>query len=139
MPKDLNFLSSTSVNLRGVDFLKKAIIGILAIIIILISSFYIYRKVDIEQNTKKISMIKNEVVSYLNTKNDCNENMYDLKVEYYFQRKLLGYNPYLIKVTFKDEQNVIYYYDYKNGHISQGGISPMNGKVDKNFKHAEND
>lgn len=113
-------------------------ISALVVIIILVSSFLIYRKMDIAYNTMKIGMIKNQTIAYLKGKTGCSEDMYNLKVEYYFQNKFLGYNPYVIKVIFKDEQNVIYYYDYRNGQITERGISPIQGKEDKNFKHAEN-
>lgn len=111
-------------------------ISILVVIIILVSSFLIYRKIDIAHNTMKIGMIKNQTIAYLKEKAGCSEDMYNLNVEYYFQNKFLGYNPYVVKVIFKDEQNVIYYYDYRNGQITEQGISPMQGKKDKNFKHA---
>lgn len=111
-------------------------ISILVIIIILVSSFLIYRKIDIAHNTMKIGMIKNQTIAYLKDKTGCSEDMYNLKVEYHFQNKFLGYNPYVIKVIFKDEQNVIYYYNYIKGRITEQGISPMQDKEDKNFKHA---
>jgi uncharacterized protein YxeA len=119
--------------------LKRGLTVVLAVIVLLTCSFLIYRNVEIQKANKKIGQIRNEVVNYLNTKNGCSENNYDLKVEYYFQSRFWGYNPYVIKVTYKDEPNVIYYYDYRNGAISQKGASPMNGKDDdKNFKHDEN-
>lgn len=118
--------------------MRKVAIRILLIIALLVSSFLIYRKVDINKNVSRISIIKSQVVSYLNTRGGYNENMYDLKVNYYFQRKLMGYNPYVIEVKFKDEGNVIYYYNYWSGQISQCSIAPLLGKEDKNFKHQEN-
>lgn len=42
-------------------------------------------------------MIKNQTIEYLKDKTGCSQDMYNLKVEYHFQNKFFGYNPYVIK------------------------------------------
>ncbi|XXM73204.1 DUF3139 domain-containing protein [Lysinibacillus sphaericus] len=46
-----------------------------------------------------------------------------IEVSHYLSNVVLSYEPWSIAVVFKNEPNAIYYYDYNNGEISQGGIS----------------
>ena len=66
---------------------------------------------------------------------------YKIEVKYYWKNKLLGYNPYRIKVVFKDEPDVNYYYEYSYKsqikEVTQTGIAPIDKREDKNFKHME--
>ncbi|MNT11975.1 hypothetical protein D3C72_1468820 [compost metagenome] len=64
---------------------------------------------------------------------------FDVEVEYHWENKLFGYNPYNLSVRYKGEPDVKYFYDYddKNNKVRPGGVGPMNGKEDKNFRHAE--
>jgi hypothetical protein len=69
------------------------------------------------------------------------EDEFHVDVEYHKmgEGKMVG--PYAIKVTFNDETDAIYNYKYnyksESKGITQIGVSPMNGKNDKNFKHVE--
>ncbi|MEL3971046.1 DUF3139 domain-containing protein [Rossellomorea oryzaecorticis] len=47
----------------------------------------------------------------------------NIEVSHYLSNVVLSYEPWSIAVVFKDEPNAVYYYDYNNGVISQGGIS----------------
>lgn len=85
-------------------------------------------------------VVKQKVVAYLVSKG-YKENEFNIEVKYYEsgERKFGG--PYAINVVFNDEPNVIYGYRYnyksENKDINQNGVAPMEGKDDKNFKHAE--
>lgn len=88
----------------------------------------------------KNSELENKVVEHFLNRGISQEE-YSLEVKYYWENRLLGYNPYKIKVVFKDEPEVNYYYEYRYNSqiesITQGGIAPMNNREDKNFKHIE--
>lgn len=81
-----------------------------------------------------------KVVEHLLSKG-LSQEKYELDINYHWESKLFGYNPYVIKVVFKDEPDVNYYYTYyyksQIKEVTQSGIAPMNKRDDKNFKHME--
>ncbi|MUT64350.1 DUF3139 domain-containing protein [Paenibacillus sp. NEAU-GSW1] len=84
--------------------------------------------------------VEQDVVKHLHSKGISQEK-YDLEISYRWDSKLLGYNPYIIKVVFKDEPDVSYHYTYhyksQIKEVTQSGVAPMNNREDKNFKHTE--
>jgi hypothetical protein len=67
---------------------------------------------------------------------------YSIEISYHWENKLLGYNPYTVRVVYVDEPKVDYYYDYRRGKaIIQSGIARAKGTVsdseNKDFKHLE--
>ena len=69
------------------------------------------------------------------------KDQYIMDVEYHWENRLFGYNPYEIIVVFKDEPNVNYYYEYSYKsvvkEVHQTGIASLDKREDKNFKHIE--
>ena len=119
--------------------LKKRVIlpVIIFTIIILVTFCALFLK---ESKVEPVDSVKLKVVTYL-TEKGYKEEEYKLKVEFHIMRNSFG-SQYSINVTFNDEPNVIYNYNYgsKLKEITQMGISPMKNTKDtnnKNFKHAE--
>lgn len=56
-------------------------------------------------------------------------------VDHSFLSLLLSYQPWSIKVVFKDEPDAIYYYHYEDGVMSQGGLS--GSTPDELYHHLE--
>ena len=86
--------------------------------------------------------VEKKVVEHLLSKG-LSQEKYELEISYHWESKLFSYNhnPYVIKVVFKDEPDVFYYYTYYYKSqikvVTQSGIAPMNNREDKNFKHME--
>ncbi|RUS47362.1 DUF3139 domain-containing protein [Cohnella sp. AR92] len=84
--------------------------------------------------------VKQKVVAHLISKG-YKESEFNIEVKYYKSGESKFGGPYAINVVFNDEPNVIYGYKYnyksENKDITQNGVAPMEGKNDKNFKHAE--
>lgn len=84
--------------------------------------------------------VKQKVVAHLVSKG-YKENEFNIEVKYNKSGEGKFGGPYAINVVFNDEPNVIYDYKYnyksENKDITQNGVAPMEGKDDKNFKHAE--
>ena len=89
-----------------------------------------------------VNEVEEQVIEHIDRKGLSKEK-YDITVNYNWESKLFGYNhnPYVIKVVFKDEPEVYYYYTYhyksKLKEVTQSGIAPMNDRKDKDFKHSE--
>ena len=117
--------------------LKKRVIlpVIIFTIIILVTFCALFLK---ESKVEPVDSVKLKVVTYL-TEKGYKEEEYKLKAEYHIMRDSFG-SQYSINVTFNDEPNVIYNYNYgsKLKEITQMGISPMKNTNNKNFRHAEN-
>ncbi|MTI96841.1 MAG: DUF3139 domain-containing protein [Firmicutes bacterium] len=61
---------------------------------------------------------------YLTTgKNYNTDEIYRIDVKFSLENLFFGYPQWTIAVTFNDEPNVNYYYQYADGRISQGGLS----------------
>lgn len=87
-----------------------------------------------------VESVKQKVEAYLKTKG-YKEEAFKVEVKYHTDRIGSFGGPYSINVIFNDEPNVIYNYRYNYNSelkdITQINISPMKGKKDKKFKHAE--
>ncbi|UTE76648.1 DUF3139 domain-containing protein [Rossellomorea sp. KS-H15a] len=97
---------------------KKVILAIpLAIILLAYMSYLIYA----DAGEKKR---KDEIFRYLTEDKGYKESeITKIEIEHSVQAFLLSYEPWSISVVFNDEPNAIYYYQYDNEIISQGGIS----------------
>lgn len=115
--------------------MKRAVLFMAVAVFLIIAAFWGYVKVDTMNGMKNLGNIKSQAIKYINASEGCTEKDYNIKVSYNFGRKPMGENPYVISAVFKDEKDVIYYYDIINNKILQTGVSPMKGKTDKNFKH----
>lgn len=122
---------------------KKIVVrSVIAFAIITIVSILVIAYIETSKKIKlePVDSVRQKTVTYLTAKG-YKEEEYQLEVLYSESYSYGG--PYNISVVFHDEPNVIYYYEYLyhgNAHhreITQGGVAPMKGKNDKNFKHAE--
>lgn len=95
---------------------------------------------SLSSNTKAepVDSVKKKVVVYL-IADGYNKGEFNVEVEYHKTGKGKYGGPYSIQVKFDDEPNVIYDYSYnsKTKDISQIGVTPLKGKNNKEFKHAE--
>lgn len=84
--------------------------------------------------------VKQKVVAHLLSKG-YKEDDFNVDVKYYKTGEGKFGGPYAINVFFNDEPNVIYNYKYNyksdSKDVTQIGVTPMKGKDDKNFMHAE--
>ncbi|WP_281889497.1 hypothetical protein [Paenibacillus sp. YYML68] len=117
---------------------RRMTIWSLALVTLLLIGRFLYTEwlappVDIKE-------VEPKVIEHLGRKGEP-EDRYDLSIKYSWESRWLGYDPYVIKVVFKDEPDAIYHYtyDYKSKlkEVRQTGIAPMNDRDDKNFKHME--
>ncbi len=116
------------------------LLAVFVIVIIIGILVVTYIETSKESKIESVDSVKQKAITYLTAKGYKEED-YQLEVLY---RKSYSYGgPYVIKVVFHDEPNVIYHYEYlyhgnsKYREITQGGVEPMKGKNDKNFKHTE--
>lgn len=113
--------------------MKKRLLTIIAVILVLLIGFGSFRI-----HSQK-SSIKKEMSQHLNIEGyDSRE--YKVQISYHIDNALLGYKPYVIKVTFTDDPESIYFYDYnsKKHAVVQTGISRKAPNTeDKDFKHGE--
>ncbi|WP_433944944.1 hypothetical protein [Paenibacillus sp. SN-8-1] len=114
--------------------MRKYILLSSVVVLIVVMLFYF----GIATNHKNLNEVKLVMVEHL-IKKGYSKGAFDVEVKYHWENKLFGYNPYNISVTYKDEQDVKYFYDYndKSNTVRPDGIGPIRGKEDKNFKHAE--
>lgn len=115
--------------------------NVLLVIVFIICSLVIAYGISSKKSKPEpVESVKQKVVAYLATKG-YKEEEFKMNVEYHKDGVSSYGGPYSINVIFNDEQNVIYNYKYnynwKLKDITQLSISPMKGKNDKNFKHAE--
>ncbi|WP_314587887.1 DUF3139 domain-containing protein [Paenibacillus terrigena] len=119
---------------------KRTTIMSLSLIIIIIIGISIYFGIFKPPIDNK--EVKKEMVEHLLGKGQSQEK-YELKISYSWENKLFSYNhnPYVIKVVFKDEPDVIYHYTYyyqsEIKEVIQIGVSPISKREDKNFRHVE--
>ncbi|MNK47963.1 hypothetical protein D3C87_667880 [compost metagenome] len=113
---------------------RKFILISFVVVLIAVNLFYF----GIVTNHKNLDEVKVLMEEHLVEKG-YSKGEFDVEVKYHWENKLFGYNPYNISVTYKDEPDVTYFYDYDdtNNKVRLGGVGPMKGKEDKNFKHAE--
>lgn len=83
---------------------------IIALALTAVAAFSIYFYNGVIKSQIDNETVKNKVIRHLNREGYRSED-YSIDVSYHWENKLLGYNPYAIKVIFKDEQPVIYYYN----------------------------
>lgn len=83
--------------------------------------------------------VKQKVIAYMTTQG-YKESTYSVTVEA-TQSPLKGFaGPYIIKIAFNDEPDVIYSYSYNKAQdedISEIGINPPKDRKDKNFNNSE--
>lgn len=115
--------------------LRKYTIVILIIIVIAIPTYIFVVNPWIQKD-----QIEEVVVKHLQ-EHGYSQNDYSLSVNFHWVNKLLGYDQYNIKVIYKDEPDVNYYYSYRNQKVLPGGVAPTSestrDKDNKNFKHLE--
>ncbi|UQZ36521.1 hypothetical protein C2I18_25095 [Paenibacillus sp. PK3_47] len=89
----------------------------------------------IRVNTHK-SLLNREMNNYLVTKGYA-EEQYEVKVSYHIDNVLLGYNPYIIKVTYSDDPGSFHFFEYnsKKKELTQTGIAPNNNF--KKYNHVD--
>lgn len=109
---------------------------VLSILVALIAVTLFY--FGIVTNHKNLDEVKVLMEAHLVEKG-YSKGDFDVQVEYHWENKLFGYNPYHISARYNDEQDVKCFYDYDDtsNTVRPDGIGPMQGKEDKNFKHAE--
>jgi hypothetical protein len=90
------------------------------------------------QQQESEQTVKLKVEAYLLSKG-YEEDDFKVNVEYHKMGRGKFGGPYAIQVIFNDEPDVRYNYDVRSDtkEITQSGISPMENKTDKHFKHAE--
>jgi hypothetical protein len=111
---------------------RKLLLALFAVVLIAGMTFYF----GIIRNHKNLDDIEELTERYL-IQRGYSINEFHVEAEYYWESKMLGYNPYVIRVRFNDEDNALYFYKYKANHniVMPDGAAPMNGKNDKYFKH----
>ncbi|MGM0865404.1 MAG: hypothetical protein ACQEWF_12080 [Bacillota bacterium] len=109
---------------------KKVILAIpLAIILLAYFSYILYADVGGKKRY-------DEIFRYLTIEKGYKESeISKIEVEHSVQAFLLSYEPWSISVVFNDETNAIYYYQYDNEVISQGGI--LGYTENEIYKHFE--
>ena len=116
----------------------KRILFVCMIIFVIVGSFLYITEIN-----KNLKIRKEAIEEYLYNKKDYTTNeIKNIGVDYRFDRRLFGYEPFIISVIFNNEPDVIYYFGfYKNVNeiklIGAGGIGANNHRLihESHFKH----
>ncbi|TYA14602.1 hypothetical protein FRY98_02650 [Paenibacillus faecis] len=110
---------------------RKYIIAILTLIVVAIPTYSLVITPLLQKD-----QVKEAIINHLKN-HGYSQSDYYLNINFHWGNKLIGYDQYRIKVIYKDEPDVNYYYSYRNKKIYSIGVAPTGKREEKDFKHME--